>query len=532
MSVSIKTCPVCGQASPATFSFCPNCGQSIVSATPVILSGSVARDLPAFPAYMRRQIRRRRPADGASGGGFVWLGFVLILIPILLSRATPLSIATWVVGIVMVIAGFWRLRIDPLGFSRAGLTTNVIAALALAGVIVQVARTSGEEDARPLLTRTATPTATTTPDWLTAAGSTPPANAAKHFGTVPMFRGGPTHTGLQPGPGPSGTPYRKWRFDTGGEVRSSPAVAEGLVFVGSQSGLLHAIEVETGRPRWSFDLGGYPVRSSPAVVDGTVYIGSGYALYALDAKTGEVRWRFGMRYAGESSPTVADGVVYVASKEALVYAIDATTGDEKWHFQTEGLIFSSPTIAAGLVLIGSDDGQLYAVDIASGHAKWKFAADGEVYSSPAVAGDRVFVVSKSHATYAVDLHSGKPIWHFPVGGDASPTVVGDTVFVGGEDGGIYALDAATGELRWLFPTGRPIHASPAAAEGILYVPSGLTIFAIDAANGQELWKYPVSDTIGVSPAVVDGILYCADGSGYVYAIAGDAPADAATPAAE
>ncbi len=520
MSISIKTCPTCGQANPATNGFCPNCGEVITGVTPVVRPGQAAHGFFAIPAYLRMPPRRRRPVDNVGGGGFIWLGFLLISIPILLSHASPLAFGLWIFGILLVITGFWRLRIDPHAFGRAGLTTNAIGLLALAGVVAQVARTAGEPAGRAMVAPVSPPTVTATPDWMVTAGSSP-TPVAKRWGAVPMFRGEPSHSGLHPGPGPAGNPYRKWRYDTGGEVRSSPAVADGTVFVGSHGGLLYAFDAASGQLRWYFDLGGYPVRSSPAVVDGQVFIGGGYALYALDAATGQVRWRFAMRYAGESSPTVADGVVYTASKESLVYAVDAATGAEKWHFQTEGLIFSSPAVAQGLVLIGSDDGNLYAIDAKSGQSRWRFAVGGEVYSSPAVAGDRVFVVGKNHSTFAVDLRTGKPVWHYPVGGDSSPAIAGGILYVGAEDGGVYALDAATGTLRWLYPTGRPIRGSPVVADGVLYVPSGLTLFALDAINGQERWKYPVGDTIGGSPAVVDGVVYVGDASGYLYALAGD-----------
>jgi outer membrane protein assembly factor BamB len=137
------------------------------------------------------------------------------------------------------------------------------------------------------------------------------------------------------------------------------------------------------------------------------------------------------------------------------------------------------------------------------------------------------VVGKNHSTFAVDLRTGKPVWHYPVGGDASPAIAGGILYVGAEDGGVYAIDAATGTLRWLYPTGRPIRGSPAIADGVLYVPSGLTLFALDAVNGQERWKYPVGDTIGGSPAVVDGVVYVGDTSGYLYALAGDGDATGA-----
>lgn len=102
-------------------------------------------------------------------------------------------------------------------------------------------------------------------------------------------------------------------------MRSSPAVAEGAVYVGSDDGSVYAIDAETGMERWAFATGD-EVAASPAVADGIVYIGSlDDSVYALDAETGEERWRLATGSGVFRSPVVADGVVYTGF--GILYAI-------------------------------------------------------------------------------------------------------------------------------------------------------------------------------------------------------------------
>jgi outer membrane protein assembly factor BamB len=112
--------------------------------------------------------------------------------------------------------------------------------------------------------------------------------------------------------------------------------------------------------------------SSPAVVDGVIYVGNDdNGLYAIDAASGEQRWRFAAADKIQSSPAVVDGIVYVGSYvgdyqadgtiEGGLYAIDAATGEALWRFENEYSIFSSPAVADGVVYYGSTDGGLYAV---------------------------------------------------------------------------------------------------------------------------------------------------------------------------
>ena len=107
-----------------------------------------------------------------------------------------------------------------------------------------------------------------------------------------MFRGNPEHTGVFDNGGMVPTNTEVWRFMTGDKVYSSPAVSNGVVYIGSYDGYLYAIGAVTGTEKWRFKAG-YNLSSSPAVSNGVVYVGSGDSyLYAIDAVTGKEKWRF------------------------------------------------------------------------------------------------------------------------------------------------------------------------------------------------------------------------------------------------
>src|SRR5437773_9539320 len=84
-----------------------------------------------------------------------------------------------------------------------------------------------------------------------------------------MFRGGPAHQGVYQGGGPTLLGLA-WRAPTDGDVVSSAAIANGVVYVGSGDGFLYALDHATGARRWRYD-GGIPVSSSPAVGGGHVF---------------------------------------------------------------------------------------------------------------------------------------------------------------------------------------------------------------------------------------------------------------------
>jgi hypothetical protein len=116
-------------------------------------------------------------------------------------------------------------------------------------------------------------------------------------------------------------------------------------------------------PYWTATVGDR-IYSSPAVANGVVYIGSADSkMYAFNADTGKTLWSTATTATGngiESSPVVANGVVYIGSLDDTLYAFDAATGQLLWSAATGFEIYSSPTVANGVVYVGSKDRKLYA----------------------------------------------------------------------------------------------------------------------------------------------------------------------------
>src|SRR5258708_23684741 len=102
-----------------------------------------------------------------------------------------------------------------------------------------------------------------------------------------MFRGGAAHSGVYEGTAAPQLAGVKWKFKTNGKVISSPAIAGGVVYVGSTDGRVYAVDAASGMRRWAFPTKG-PVNSSPAVFSDTVYFGSVDGnFYAVNPATGK-----------------------------------------------------------------------------------------------------------------------------------------------------------------------------------------------------------------------------------------------------
>lgn len=512
-----KTCTTCGETIPANLIFCPNCGRDMRAVPENVRTISDTRTQFQIPAFLLAAPDGRRFDEQGVGTGIIWVGLALIAIPAVTGNLSPLSIGAWIVGCVLTAAGIARTRRDGQSMLRAGALTAAAGVLTLAVLGNQIYRHQSAPST--LDAQSASVAETPSVENESSADSL----AMVLTGSNPMFRGAPAHTGVLAGPVLEGNPYRAWRYDTGGNLRSTAAISGAVAYFGTNDGYLIALDLLTRKPRWSFDLGGYPVRASPAIADRTVYLANGFSVFAIDADTGTQRWKFAMEYAGESSPTVVDGVVYVASKENRLYALDAETGEQRWFYKTDGLLFGSPSVSSESVVIGGDDGDLFAIDRDDGNLDWKLTLDSGIFSTPAIDGERVYVTTKNKTTVAIDLESGDEIWTYPVGGSASPAVADGVVFIGSDDGAIYAIDAAKGgDPLWLFATGSPGVRSPIVAGDEVFFAAGATITSLNRETGTVVWQYPVGDTVSTEPVVLDGYLYVGDKNGYFYAITGDA----------
>lgn len=300
------------------------------------------------------------------------------------------------------------------------------------------------------------------------------------------------------------TGRRAWRFEAGNPVTASPAVAGGVVVAATHAGRLFAVDQRTGRLRWSRHTGAelpfntYPAgrwdlwASSPVVSGATVVIGGGDGLvYALDLGTGRTRWTARTGGRVRATPAIADGTVIVGSWDGRVYALDLASGAERWVHRTIGdtldsrafgfdrrAIQSSVTVADGGVYVGSRDGGLYALDLRTGDRRWRATHRGSwVVASPVVRNGTVYVGSSDgQFVQAVDAATGAERWRFETRANAlsSPLLVGELLVVGTEAndapwGDLLALDAATGVVAWRLRLEEALYSSPVVADGMIYV---------------------------------------------------------------
>lgn len=283
-----------------------------------------------------------------------------------------------------------------------------------------------------------------------------------------------------------------WQFRTKSHVESTACIDGGRVFVGAGDDGFYCLDLAPAQPPatgatrvvWHLDAAKFPdCESSPIVADGVLYFGlgeGGHAVCAVDAATGELRWKIDTPYPVFAPPTIAAGKLFVAmgngnfiqsasdllemrlqslrddgateaelaaAREQLrpvgeVWCIDLGTQAVEWKFPVGDAILGAVACQGESLYFGSRDKYLYCVST-TGQLRNRFLANEPIVSSPALGDRHLYFTDASGRLYCLATDAWRPIWDVLLGtGEgffSSPAVAHGHVFVGTPQDGLRCI---------------------------------------------------------------------------------------------
>ncbi|ELZ30285.1 pyrrolo-quinoline quinone [Halosimplex carlsbadense 2-9-1] len=344
------------------------------------------------------------------------------------------------------------------------------------------------------------------------------------------FRGGLQRRGVYPEatiPTDPEVDWTIWEVNTGDHTaaKASPVeVPGGDIVVPGDNGEIRRV-TPAGEEVWrsSVDPTSRGVHGTPAVANGVVYVGAyDGALYAFDLESGERYWRSKLGDAIGSSPGYHDGTVYIAVEyhdpSGAMFAVDAVTGDVTWEDQrVTDHPHSTAAIdrEAGRLVVGSNDGSLYGWSYPGLEYLWTFPTGEEIKGPIATADGSAVFGSWDRTVYRVSLDDGTEEWSFEtddlVMSGPSIEVETGTVYVGSHDSHLYALAFEDGAERWSFDTGGSIIGCPTVtSEHVVVGAYDDTCYAVEKASGDEVWSVEGVGVVTCAPLVTDDAVYFTD----------------------
>lgn len=342
------------------------------------------------------------------------------------------------------------------------------------------------------------------------------------FVDVPEYRGDTARSGVYPGPGPIAKPELVWSRSVG-ELEFAPILVDGVFLVGAIDGHLDALDARTGDARWRFPASGSveAITGYASAADGVVVVPIAGGLQALDLATGAKRWS--APGAAGAITDIVDGIVYSAARDGHAYGLDLQTGRVVWSWVAPSAA-SYVTVDGGIAYISVEDGRVYAISLETKSELWHLQTISQA-GAAVVGPDVVFVSARGDQgeIYAVERTTGQLRWKYrpPSGLGMSLGAIGDGVFYSGSVGdGMFAfpITPPPGQIRpvWHAEDTGSIVKNADLVDGILYVPVAEphSLVAIDAADGTILWRLPL-EGLAQAPVVSGGMLFTTDDTGVV-----------------
>lgn len=352
-------------------------------------------------------------------------------------------------------------------------------------------------------------------------------------------------------------PAPLWTYALGAPTRATPVVSDGVVYVGANDGRFHAVRAADGARVWTWE-GPHPIDAGATVSGDAVYfVDRRIELVSLDRSTGALRWRFALHdsvLAGGpapenvtftrrvSTPLVLDGVVYSGSSDGGLYALDAATGEKRWRYDARTPVFSAIAHVGGDTLsFGGMDGSMVLFDLRRRAEFVRVHAAGPVVSPPVVVAGRLIAGSRDYQVHAFALGDTSRTWTFSYWFswvESTPAVAGATIYVGASDyRRVTAFDAATGRVRWATDVRGMTWGTPALGQATVYAATAAQnvagtvihheggIVALDRRSGAVKWRYaapePAENSLGGyagSLALDHGRLFAAGFDGTLIAL--------------
>jgi outer membrane protein assembly factor BamB len=237
-----------------------------------------------------------------------------------------------------------------------------------------------------------------------------------------------------------------WRFATGGQIRSRPAVAaDGTVYAIAEDGYLYALS-RAGALSWKTDLGWLPWDCLAVSPDGMIYAGLKNKDFIAVTPSGIVAWRLHFDGLFVGDPLIApDGTVYLGVGQGTLASL-SESGRQQWSITLPGSLLLAPVMdGSGTIYLAASDRRLYALT-QWGEFKWSLPLHAEVTTIAIGRDGTVLAGTKEGQIFAINPN-GDMVWSCKVSASVAGVSVGlEQIVATLVDGQLLGLSAVGNEL--------------------------------------------------------------------------------------
>jgi outer membrane protein assembly factor BamB len=276
----------------------------------------------------------------------------------------------------------------------------------------------------------------------------------------------------------------RWEYDIRKDGEQSqfhgdPLVTDRLLVIGTDGriGYVYAFERMTGAVIWKYKVNDRGVASDIIRFGGEAcFVTLGNELVCVELETGKPKWSFRSSYSGSddcltcSSPAVSEGRIFFGGLDGFAYALNADNGKVEWKRDLGAKVTTSAAVNGNSVYLGTDKGHVYRLSVESGEVLGDAATNATPYGHLIPAGDSLFAFLGDELVANFNLDLKKLRWTAEAPKEwtsARPYLWRDFVLAGNRHE-LIALRSADGSRAWSFQFPQTVRGIGMSAD-VLYV---------------------------------------------------------------
>jgi outer membrane protein assembly factor BamB len=229
-------------------------------------------------------------------------------------------------------------------------------------------------------------------------------------------------------------------------------VPEITLYVMTDSSVLHAIDGETGRARWSRVVGRREWLSlAPGISDDYVAVVNGATVYLIDSQSGESVWDHDLIGVPGAGPAVSAAMVHVPCVNGFMESFEISDPRKaRAYTYSDGRALIQPTVTANSLFWPTDRGHLYVAQANKRGLRYRLEAQNTIVAPAVPAQNRLLVSSIDGYVYCLQEYSGSVLWRFSTGEpiSQSPMPIQDSVYIATDDGNLFCVGLEDGVQKW------------------------------------------------------------------------------------
>tara|TARA_B110000444_G_C18827842_1_gene591368 strand:+ start:782 stop:2077 length:1296 start_codon:yes stop_codon:yes gene_type:complete len=318
----------------------------------------------------------------------------------------------------------------------------------------------------------------------------------------------------------------------------------------STKGILRCINLDTKEIKFEINLKidkeeDYDIiRGGLAYFDDQIILADGYGqVISLSSLDGKFIWKKNIKLPILSAPIIYRGYIYFITLNNKIYALDLKTGDIKWNFQTifddkKSLFTGVPAAIKNLIIAPFSNGEIIAFIYDTGNIVWSENVSKisslsnfdikDIAANPIISDDKNYTLSNNGRLIATNITNGLLTWSLEISGANSPIISNKQLYIIDNESRLICINKNTGEIYWIRQLEQNKNGKksskknnwkgPYLISGLLYALSNFgELISISPLTSEILSSKNINiQSISIDPVIISNNIFIMDDKSNVY----------------